>query len=134
MSVYPRGNGRADVYVNHETSTVPFPYNAPFGGDGAAGEANQNDFTNSEVSLLEMKQHKAEINQASKAIATLENFQRFCSNYLATAAEGFKHADPVHERGGQDWVFRSGTHGPARRPSRPAQPAPSRRASSSRTT
>jgi hypothetical protein len=112
VSVYPRGNGRADVYVNHETSTVPFPYNAPFGGVGAAGEANQNDFTNSEVSLLEMKQHKVEINQASKAIATMENFQRFCSNYLATAVEGFKRPILFTNEEAQDWVFRSGTAWP----------------------
>ena len=25
ISVYPRGQGAVDVYVNHETSTVPFP-------------------------------------------------------------------------------------------------------------
>ena len=25
VSMFARGNGRADVYVNHETSTVPFP-------------------------------------------------------------------------------------------------------------
>ena len=26
VSILQRGNGRADVYVNHETSTVPFPF------------------------------------------------------------------------------------------------------------
>jgi hypothetical protein len=113
VSVYPRGNGRVDVYVNHETSTVPFPYNPPFGGaTPLALEANQNDFTNSEVSLLEMKPHKAEINKASKAIASAQNMQRFCASFLATAAEGFKHPILFANEEAQDWVFRSGTAWP----------------------
>ena len=112
VAVLPRGNGRADIFVNHETSTVPFPYNAPFGGIGAAGEANQNDFANSELSLLEMKDHKVEINKASKAIASLENYQRFCSNYLATAVEGFKQPVLFTNEEAQDWVNRSGTAWP----------------------
>jgi len=32
IAVRARGQGRLDVYVNHETSTVPFPFSAPFGG------------------------------------------------------------------------------------------------------
>ncbi len=108
VSILERGNGRADVYVNHETSTVPFPYNPPFAGS----EANQNDFTNSEVSLLTFTGHKIEINKASKAIASLENYQRFCSNYLATAIEGFKQPILFTNEEAQDWVFRSGTAWP----------------------
>jgi hypothetical protein len=110
VSILARGNGRADVYVNHETSTVPFPYNPPFGG--ATPEANQNDFANSELSLLTFTGHKIEINKASKAIASLENYQRFCSNYLATAIEGFKQPILFTNEEAQDWVFRSGTAWP----------------------
>ena len=110
VSVYPRGNGRADVFVNHETSTVPFPYNAPFGG--ATPEANQNDYTNSEVSQLNFNQQSGGVNHASKAISTLENFQRFCSNFLASAAEGFKQPIFFTNEEAQDWVFRSGTAWP----------------------
>ena len=47
-----------------------------------------------------MHQHKVEINQASMAIASLENYQRFCSNYLATAIRGLQAADTLHERRG----------------------------------
>ena len=47
----PTGNGRADVFVNHETSTVPFPYNSR----GLAARATQNDFTNSELSPVELQ-------------------------------------------------------------------------------
>jgi len=108
VSVYPRGNGRADVFVNHETSTVPFPYNSPWAG----GEGNQNDFTNSELSQLNFNQRKVEINSASKAIKGLENYQRFCSNYLATATEGFSRPILFTNEEAQDWVFRSGTAWP----------------------
>ena len=110
VAILPRGSGRADVYVNHETSTVPFPYNPPFGG--ATPEANQNDFVNSELSLLTFTGHKIEINKASKTISTLENYQRFCSNFLASAIEGFKQPILFTNEEAQDWVFRSGTAWP----------------------
>jgi hypothetical protein len=110
VAILARGNGRADVYVNHETSTVPFPYNPPFGGP--TPEANQNDFVNSELSLLTFTGHKIEINKASKAISSLENYQRFCSNFLATAIEGFKQPILFTNEEAQDWVFRSGTAWP----------------------
>ena len=42
----PNGRGTMDVYVNHETSLVPFP-------------ANRSDFTNSLVSKLRLNQHSA---------------------------------------------------------------------------
>ena len=108
VAVYPRGNGRADVFVNHETSTVPFPFNSPWAG----GEGNQNDFTNSELSQLNFNQHKKEINSASMAIEGLENYQRFCSNYLATAVEGFDRDILFTNEEAQDWVYRSGTAWP----------------------
>ncbi len=112
VALYPRGNGRADVFVNHETSTVPFPYNPPFGGVPPADEANQNDFTNAEVSQLNFNQHNGGINSASKAIATAENFQRFCSSFLASAAEGFEKPILFTNEEAQDWVYRSGTAWP----------------------
>ena len=59
-----------------------------------------------------MNQHKTEINKASKAIASLENFHRFCSNFLATAAEGFKQPILFTNEEAQDWVFRTGTAWP----------------------
>jgi Bacterial protein of unknown function (DUF839) len=111
VSVSPRGNGRADVFVNHETSTVPFPFASPW-PQAAGVEANQNDFTNSEVSQLNFNPRKVEINSVSKAIASLENYQRFCSNYLATAVEGFDRDILLTNEEAQDWVFRSGTAWP----------------------
>ena len=42
ISVLTRGQGRVDLFVNHETSKVPFPYNA-----AAPAAANgENDFDN----------------------------------------------------------------------------------------
>ena len=112
IAVYPRGEGRADVFLNHETSTVPFPYNSPWGGTPPADEANQNDFRNAELSRLIFNQHSGGITHASLAIDSLENYQRFCSNYLATAIEGFDRDILFAPEEAQDWVYRSGTAWP----------------------
>jgi len=85
ISVRPRGQGRVDLYVNHETSKVPFPYNAtaPTAANG------ENDFDNSQVSKLILNQHSAGTLNGSFVIPSSMGYQRFCSNYLATAKEGF---------------------------------------------
>jgi hypothetical protein len=85
ISVDARGNGRVDLYVNHETSKVPFPYN-PAAPTAANGE---NDFDNAQVSHLILNQHSAGVLNGSFAISSSLGYQRFCSNYLATAREGF---------------------------------------------
>jgi Bacterial protein of unknown function (DUF839) len=118
IALKARGNGRLDVYVNHETSTVPFPYNA-----GAAPEANQNDFDNSQVSLLALNQHSAGVLNAKFVIESSENFQRFCSNYLATAAEGFDRELLFTNEEATDFVFRTGTAWPAPTTDPPAEQA-----------
>jgi hypothetical protein len=85
ISVRTRGQGRVDLFVNHETSKVPFPYNsaAPTAANG------ENDFDNAQVSRLILNQHSAGVLNGSFAITSSEGYQRFCSNYLATAREGF---------------------------------------------
>jgi hypothetical protein len=109
ISIRTRGQGRADVFVNHETSTVPFPYNP-----NAPTEANsQNDFDNAQLSRLVVNQFTGGILQASMVIRSRENFQRFCSNYLATAAEGFDRALLFTNEEAVDWVNRSGKAWPA---------------------
>lgn len=108
IAVRARGQGRLDVYVNHETSTVPFPFNAPFGG-APPTEANQNDFDNSQVSHLILNQHSAGVLSAKYAIGTGSNYQRFCSSYMGTEAEGFDRPIYFANEEAQDWVFRSGT-------------------------
>ena len=81
------GNGHhVDVYVNHETSTVPFPYN-PQNPTAANGE---NDFNNSQVSKLSLDFNDGVISveEAEIVSGTEFGYQRFCSSYLATEKEG----------------------------------------------
>jgi len=108
IAIRARGQGRLDVYVNHETSTVPFPFNAPFGGTPPT-EANQNDFDNSQVSHLILNQHSAGVLSAKYAIGSGANLQRFCSSYMGTEAEGFDRPIYFANEEAQDWVFRNGT-------------------------
>ena len=85
ISVRPRGKGRVDLFVNHETSKVPFPYNtaAPTAANG------ESDFDNAQVSRLILNRHSAGVLNGRFVISSSEGFQRFCSNYLATSREGF---------------------------------------------
>ena len=94
-----------DVYVNHETSTVPFPYN------GATG-VGFNDFTNSLVSKLSMTD-TGHIKAASYAITSDQNWQRFCSSFLVTRQHGFERPLLLTNEEGIDWVNRTGTAWPA---------------------
>ena len=85
ISVRPRGEGTVDLYINHETSKVPFPYNtaAPTAANG------ENDFDNAQVSKLTLSQKTAGVLKGSFAIDSSAGFQRFCSNFLATEKDGF---------------------------------------------
>jgi hypothetical protein len=111
IALHTRGAGRVDVYVNHETSTVPFPFNPPFGGDPPT-EANQNDFDNAQLSHLILNRRSAGLLSAKYTIASKQNYQRFCSNYLATAKEGFDRSILFTNEEAQDWAFRRGTAWP----------------------
>jgi hypothetical protein len=102
IALRTRGQGRVDVYVNHETSKVPFPYNTanPTAANG------ENDFDNSQVSKLILNQHSAGVLNGSFAIDSSAGYQRFCSNYLATSAEGFDREILFTNEEGIDYVFR----------------------------
>ncbi len=105
ISLIRRTPNKVDVYVNHETSLVAFPYVA-----AAPTAANsQNDFDNSQLSQLSLNPETGGVIQASMAITSSANYQRFCSNYLATRAEGFNRPTLFTNEEAQDWVFRSGT-------------------------
>jgi Bacterial protein of unknown function (DUF839) len=110
LAIHPRGQGRVDVYVNHETSTVPFPFNPAIVATDPA--ESQNDFVNAEVSRLALQQGSGGVLSAKTVIGSDENFQRFCSNYLATAKEGFDREILFTNEEAQDWVFRTGTAWP----------------------
>jgi Bacterial protein of unknown function (DUF839) len=101
--------GKVDVFVNHETSTVPFPFSYP----GAPTESNQNDFDNAQVSHLTLNRRTAGVVQGRMVINTAENFQRFCSNYLATNKEGFSRPILFTNEEATDWVNRGGKAWPA---------------------
>jgi hypothetical protein len=102
ISLRTRGQGRVDLFVNHETSRVPFPYNtaAPTAANG------ENDFDNAQVSHLILNQHSAGVLNGSFTIASSAGYQRFCSNYLATAKEGFDRDILFTNEEAIDYVFR----------------------------
>ena len=102
ISLRTRGNGRVDVYVNHETSKVPFPFNTatPTAANG------ESDFDNSQVSALILNKNSAGVLDGSFAIPSSGGFQRFCSNYLATSKEGFDRDILFTNEESPDYVFR----------------------------
>jgi hypothetical protein len=96
ISIDPDLNGRGtvDVYVNHETSTVPFQ--------------GTSDFENAQVSRLRLNQHSAGVLKGDLTITSAENFLRFCSNYLASAKEGFERSIFFTNEETNDLVNRTG--------------------------
>jgi hypothetical protein len=102
ISLRTRGNGRVDVYVNHETSKVPFPFvtATPTAANG------ESDFDNSQVSALILNKNSAGALDGSFAIPSSGGFQRFCSNYLATGKEGFDREILFTNEESPDYVFR----------------------------
>ena len=111
ISIAPNGNGTVDVFVNHETSTVPFPY--PVAPTPPTTSNAQNDMTDSLVSKLKLHQKSAGVMSASYTITDNDNFHRLCSNYIAGAAEGFTKPLLLTNEEGTDWVNRTGRQWPA---------------------
>jgi hypothetical protein len=108
ISLREQDDDRAEVFVNHETSTVPFPFTFP----GAPTEANQNDFDNAQVSRLSLSEAGGVL-RGSYAIASAAGFQRLCSNYLATEREGFERPLLFTNEEAIDWIKREGKAWPA---------------------
>ena len=102
ISLLPRRHGLVDVYVNHETSKVPFPY-VPAAPTAANGE---NDFDNAQVSRLVLSRHGAATLGGEMVIDSSEGYQRFCSNYLATEREGFRRPVLFTNEETPDYVYR----------------------------
>ena len=102
ISVRTRGDGRVDLFVNHETGKAPFPYNtaAPTAANG------ENDFDNSQVSRLILNAHSAGVLNGSFVISKESGYQRFCSNFLATAKEGFTRDILFTNEESPDYVLR----------------------------
>ena len=110
------GNGTVDLLVNHETSLVPFPL-------PSATVAGRSDFTNAMVSKLRLNQHSAGTLQGEFVIPSTANYQRFCSNFLATQEQGFERDILFTNEEATDFVSRTGTAWPA-----PATEPPSEQA------
>ena len=102
ISVSTRGQGRADLYVNHETSKVPFPYVTA----GPTAANSESDFDNAQVSHLILNQHSAGVLQGKYVIPSSAGYQRFCSNYLATSKEGFDRDIFFTNEESPDYVLR----------------------------
>jgi serralysin len=107
ISVIKRKPGSIDMLINHETSTVPFPYNNP------PSASNLNDFQDSLVSNLRLKISTRTITRARYIINDGQNFHRFCSNFLAGPAQGFDRKILMTNEEGTDWVNKDGLQWPA---------------------
>jgi hypothetical protein len=95
ISFTRNGRGTMDVYVNHETSLVPFP-------------ATRSDFTNSLVSRLRLNQHSAGVLRGDYAIDSSSNYQRFCSNFLVGPEQGFERELLLTNEEARDIILRQG--------------------------
>jgi hypothetical protein len=102
ISLRTQGRRQVEVFVNHETSKVPFPYNTanPLATNG------ENDFDNAQVSKLILSQHSVGVLDGSFAISSSSGYQRFCSNFLATSKEGFDRDILFTNEEAIDYVFR----------------------------
>jgi hypothetical protein len=107
ISVRRRGKS-AELFINHETSTVPFPY-VPAGPTAANSE---NDFDNAQLSVLNVTRD-GRVRSGELAISSAENYQRFCSNYLATSREGFDRDILFTNEEAVEWVNRTGSAWPS---------------------
>ena len=106
ISFKTRGEGRVDVWVNHETSTVrSVPPAVPVA---------INDFTNAMLSEISLNQHSGGFLKGNYAIPSEANYQRFCSNFLAGAEHGFERELLFTNEEATDFVNRTGTAFPAR--------------------
>src|SRR5918997_279463 len=84
-----------NVFVNHETSLVPFP-------------ATLVDFTNAMVSQLVVNRQTRGIVSGRYAIPSSANFQRFCSNFIADREHGFSRPMLFTNEEATDLVNRTG--------------------------
>jgi hypothetical protein len=89
-----------NIFVNHETSLVPFP-------------AARSDFTNALLSKLTLNRKTGGTIAGSYAIPSSANYQRFCSNFLVSKKQGFKHDLVLIGEEARDWVNRTGAAWPA---------------------
>lgn len=111
--------GNAKVYINHETSTTPFPYGSlanptavpPVAAVPPSTSSAFNDFDNSQVSKLILRKSGGTVGvqSATVVIPSSANYQRFCSNFLALT-DGFESRPMLFtNEETPDWTRTSGT-------------------------
>jgi hypothetical protein len=106
IAIAPGGDTTLDVYVNHETSKVPFPFNATTG-------VGLTDFDNAQLSHLVLKRGAGKVLSGSYTIPSSANYQRFCSNFLAGPEQGWSRQLLFTNEEATDIVNRTGTAWPA---------------------
>lgn len=87
------GQGTVDILVNHELSPVPFP-------------ATRQDGLNATVSQLRLHQHSAGVLKGDYVIPQSAGYQRFCSNFVVGAEQGFNRTLLFTNEEARDIVLR----------------------------
>jgi hypothetical protein len=102
IALLGNGTGTVDAFVNHETSLVPFPYT----GNVATCTPTScfSDFDNSQVSRIRLHQSSAGVLSAELALGSDRNYQRFCSNFMATGEHGFRRPTLLTNEEATDFV------------------------------
>ena len=95
ISVNTRHHSRVDLFVNHETGKVPFPYN-PANPTAANGE---NDFDNSQVSRLTLDRQSARVLAGLVRHHERPRLPALLLQLPRDLEGGIRPQDPVHERG-----------------------------------
>ena len=100
IAVLKESETRVSLYVNHELSLVPFP-------------AGFSDTDNSMLSKLTLDRKTQAVLAGTYVIPGSANFQRFCSNFLATKEHKFNRPVILTNEEATDKVNRTGTAYPA---------------------
>ena len=95
ISVRRRGHGKVDLYVNHETSKVPFPYvtAAPTAANG------ENDFDNAQLSQLTLDRHSAGVLNGLARHRQQRRVPALLLELPRNVEAGVRAGHPLHERG-----------------------------------
>ena len=104
ISVRPVGMGKVDLFVNHETSKVPFPY--LLGADGNGSRPVTERLRQRAGEPADPERRRARGLRLVRHPDSGGGFQRFCSNYLATSKEGFDQDIFFTNEESPDYVFR----------------------------
>jgi hypothetical protein len=107
IALDPRGSNTLTIYVNHETSLVPFPASA------SLTDMDFSDFDNAQLSRLVLKRGNGKVLSGEIVIPSTANYQRFCSNFFAGEAEGFEFPLVFTNEEATDLVNRTGPAWPA---------------------